>query len=309
MAINLIFISFSIVLVGCQQSWPEPPNLSGVNTVCLNIENSRSETAGHWIYNDEDIERILGRMDIDFVPVGKDCDATLTLEGKGFAYGDNYKSEASGITRYCYTGGRVNGKVIYSVPGQDPLVLQINGSQPKQDSISQCYQTAPYYEIVHKPMLKAFIHIFGPEFAIRNMVWDEKSYIKDYLVDELEEMGAAAAPALLNCLSYDDPYLPGVCARNLGSIEADPGIIQELIKRLESDDLQTRAMAIYAVQNIGPEAVDSISTLILLLDDDRISGYDHVINEDAALALELITGEQFGIDMDAWQNWFEMQSD
>jgi HEAT repeat protein len=88
---------------------------------------------------------------------------------------------------------------------------------------------------------------------------------------------------------------------------AEPGVIPELNKKLESDDLLTRAMAVYALQNIGPQAMDAVPSLILLLDDDRISGYDHVINEDAALALYLITGEQLGLDKEAWQDWFQMQ--
>lgn len=308
MAISLIFISLSIILVGCQQPWPEPPNLSGIDTVCLNIEMARSETEGHWIYNDDDIERILGRLDINFVQEGEDCDATLTLDGKGIPIGDNYKSENSSSTTYCYTGGSVNGKVTFRVPGQDPLVYSIKGSQPKQDSISSCYKTAPFYEIIYKPMLQAFIHLWGPQFAIRNLV-DEKSYITDFLVDELENMGAEAAPALVDCLSYDNAGLAGTCARTLGKMGAEPGVVPELIKKLESGDLQTRAMAVYALQNIGPEAIDSVSALILLLDDDRISDYDYVINEDAALALYLITGEQLGVDKEAWQEWFEMQGD
>lgn len=308
MLISMIFIFISIVSMGCKKSWPEPPDLTGIDTVCLKIERSRSETEGHWIYNDEDIERILGRMDIKFVREGEACDATLTLEGKGNPYGSNYKSESSGLSNYCYTGGKVKGNVIFSIPGKDPFVFPIKGYQPEKETITSCYKTAPFYQMIYKPMLRAFIHLWGPEFAIRNLVWDEKDYIKDFLMEELESMGADAAYALLDCLSYDD-YLAGVCARTLGSFGAEPGVVSTLIEKLGSDDLRTRAIAIYALQNIGPEAKDSIPALILLLDDDRISAYDHVINQDAAYALELITGEKLGIDKEAWQAWFELQGD
>jgi hypothetical protein len=229
----LHLLSISIVLVGCQKSWPEPPNLSGIDTVCLNIEMSRTETNGHWIYNDEDIERLLNRMDIDFVPEGQACDATLTLTGTGIPYGDEYTQEHSSYTTYCYTGGKVNGKLTFSLPGQDPLVFPFRGTRPKQESISGCSKTAPFYEIIYKPMLQAFIHLFGPEFAIRNLV-EEKNYIKDFLIIELDNMGADAIPAWIDCLSYDKDGLAGICARTLGKWVQSQVSFLSLIKNLKA---------------------------------------------------------------------------
>ena len=78
-------------------------------------------------------------------------------------------------------------------------------------------------------MWQALIHLFGPEFAIRNLV-DEKTYITDFLKLELENIGASALPAWIDCHSYDDDGLTGICARSLGEMGVEPGVVPELIK-------------------------------------------------------------------------------
>ena len=305
-AISFISLVLAVGLASCR-SWPDPPDLSGIDTVCLNIEKSRSEMEEGWIYNDEDIERILARLDFELVTEGSACDATLTLDGKGTPKGSSYKS-SGGSTKYCYTGGRVTGEVTLSIPGQDPVSLSISGNKSVEGTIRGCPTSPPYYEAVYISMLEAFNHLWGAQFAARNMM-DEKSYIKDFAVAQVEKMGLEAAPALLDCLWHEDLLVAGGCARALGPIGEETGVIPGLIEKLESDDPQTLLMAAYALQNIGPAAKDAVPGLISLLDDAREIPYAKPVNENAAEALEAITGERLGIDREAWQDWFEKQGE
>lgn len=302
----VVLLGTSLASCGAAE-WPLAPELTGVETLCLEIEKPMTGDDTHWIYNDEDIERILGRLDLELVREGSGCDATLAFTGKGTSSGGSYKSGDTGPSQYCYTGGTVRGAVTLTVGGQEPVRLPVRGSKPRETTTTHCYSIPPYYMLIYSPMLDALEHLFGADFLVRNLM-DEKEYIREHVMEGFQELGAEAGPALFDCLSSRDLRAASFCAGYVGGY-GGTGIIPRLIEKLRADDIQGRCMAAEALGNLGAEAKESVPELIPLLDDERELRADWPVSRYAVEALQQIAGEDLGDLPEEWQQWWDAQQE
>jgi hypothetical protein len=302
-----LFLLLTLVACGAGD-WPAAPDLSAVETVCLDIESAMSENEDEWIYNDEDIIRMLSRLDYEWVQAGGDCDATLAFTGKGKAYGGSYSkgSGANASTTYCYTGGSVKGAVILTVAGGEPVSLPIRGSKAREQTTTDCYRVPPYYLVIHEPMLDALTHFFGADFLVRNIP-DRKDYIRQYAIEGLRELDADLTQAYLDCLWSPDLYAAGFCAKYMGGDAVIGTIMPTLLERLAAEKAQWRAMAAAALGHLGPDAIEAVPALIPLLADEASLSEDSRVSVYALEALQAITGQDLGAEPEAWQQWWEAQ--
>jgi len=306
---GILVVTLVVILVACgSRDWPAAPDLSGVETMCLEIESAMSEHEDEWIYNDEDITRMLSRLDYEWVQAGSDCDATLVFSGSGKAYGGSYSkgSGANASSTYCYTGGSVKGAITLTVAGQEPVSLPIRGSKAREQTTTDCYTVPPYYLVIHEPMLDALTHFFGADFLVRNIP-DRKDYIRKYAIQGQQALEADLTQAYLDCLWSPDLYAASFCAKYMGGDDVMDEIMPTLLERLAADDSQWRAMAAAALGHLGPGSMDAVPALIPLLsdgsqlsDESRVSGY-------GLEALQAITGQDLGEDPEAWQQWWQAQ--
>lgn len=306
--VGMIVVLLGSSLVSCGAAeWPVALDLTGVETLCLEIEKPLTADEKDWIYNDEDIERILGRLDYELVREGSGCDAMLAFTGKGTSSGGSYKSDSTGLSQYCYTGGTVRGAVTLTVDGHEPVELPIRGSKPRETTTTRCYSTPPYYLIIYSPMLDALEHLFGADFLARNLM-DEKEYIREHVMEGFQALGAEAGPALFDCLSSRDLRAASFCASYVGGY-GGADVFPRLMEKLRTDDVQWRCMAAQALGHLGAEAEEAVPELISLLDDDRELQGDWPVSRYAIEALQEITGEDFGDQPEQWQQWWDAQQE
>lgn len=92
-------------------------------------------------------------------------------------------------------------------------------------------------------------------------------------------------------------------AETLRRIGPEEGVVPALIKALLRDESQyVRKAAAEVLGKIGPEAKEAVPALIKAL-KDKIED----VRKAVALALNAITGQDFGEDASRWQEWWEGQ--
>ncbi len=143
-------------------------------------------------------------------------------------------------------------------------------------------------------------------------------------------------PAMIGALGDDDPLVREIAAQEIGNLGEDAvAAVPALIGVLQDVDTGVRFMAAQALGNIGPEAVEAAPFLILLIEDENpgvrgaairalgeigpgaveavpaliqvLGAEDDTLHRDAADSLGEITGQDFGEDAAAWQQWWETQ--
>jgi HEAT repeat protein len=89
----------------------------------------------------------------------------------------------------------------------------------------------------------------------------------------------------------------------LGLSLIGPEAINPLIQALESPNWQTRKAAVQALGWIGAGAMQAVPTLTQLFGDEN-----QEVRATVPQTLTFITGQNFGEDAAAWQQWWETQS-
>ncbi len=114
--------------------------------------------------------------------------------------------------------------------------------------------------------------------------------------------GAAdAIPSLTQALDHDDWEVCETAALGLSLI--GPEAVTSLVQALESSNWQTRKAAVQALGWVGPEAMEAVPTLTQLFGDEN-----QEVRATVPETLMFITGQNFGEDAAAWQQWWEAQS-
>jgi 3-methyladenine DNA glycosylase AlkC len=139
--------------------------------------------------------------------------------------------------------------------------------------------------------------------ALIQALGDENDYVRMAARYALRNIGPEAVPVLIEALGDENSKVRLCAADALGAIgpeakEAVPALIQAL----GDEEVYVRGAAAVALGVIGPEAKEAVPALIRALEDENV-----FVRRDAAGALTNITGQDFGQDAAAWQEWWEEQ--
>jgi HEAT repeat protein len=143
----------------------------------------------------------------------------------------------------------------------------------------------------------------------------------------LVSMGEKAIEPVIRALSHEHLGIRRMAAWILGKME-NPRAVEPLATALKDDHRNVRMMAAWALAEIGGPAVESLTTTLrdkksqargdaawalAKIGDHRAIGplvealkeENPSLREDAAKALEKITGMDFGVNPDQWETWWE----
>jgi HEAT repeat protein len=121
------------------------------------------------------------------------------------------------------------------------------------------------------------------------------------IAGDMGEKPINAVPDLIQTLQDSDSYVRYCAASALGSI--GPGAVDAvpaLTLLLKDNNQLARHETISALGEIGPGAMQAVPALIQALGDENDRYF-------ASRALADITGQDFGEDAAAWQQWWETQ--
>jgi hypothetical protein len=277
-----------------------------VRTLCLVVEQSYPGIEGKSPEPvAEAVQGILARLGVSGVSEGESCDATLTVALTGKARGADYIGAG-----HCYSGAEVSGEMVLTASERAPLTLPIDGKYPPPVMIASCPDeptNAPFEKAWMEALLEGLTHLWGPQVLIRSL-GDERAWAREIVVEELGEIGPeeGVVSALIQALEDRDGDVREAAAAALGEIgpyavEAVPA----LIVALGDDRIGVRRAAALALGEIGPGASEAVPALIQALGDES-----SLMRQAAAKALRAITGQDFGEDVERWQQWWEAhQSD
>jgi len=121
---------------------------------------------------------------------------------------------------------------------------------------------------------------------------------------QIGEDATDSIPVLIQVLlDEDDAVLSPLAAQALGQIGPDkPEVLSALIQALEEEWSFVRKDAAETLGQLGPRATEAIPSLINALGDE-----ERLVRDATAEALRAITGQDFGEDAKAWQDWWEGQ--
>jgi hypothetical protein len=269
-----------------------------VHVLCLEVEQSYPEIEGK---NPEPIaeaaQRILAGVGLQMAAEGASCDATLRFALTGVALGAQYFGGG-----YCYSGAEMNGDMTLAVSDRTPLTLSVTGRYPTPTLVHYCPPRpadAPFGRALATALLDGLAQLWGPQTATQALE-DESADVRWAAARVLRYLGPeeGVIPALVRALGDEDEGVRMAAVFALGDMgpEAVPGLIQAL----EAEDAEVREAAATVLGEIGPEAAEAVPALIETLDDGRPS-----VREAAAEALVDITGQDFGEDAATWRRWWE----
>ena len=151
----------------------------------------------------------------------------------------------------------------------------------------------------------------GPEAAeavsaLIQALGDEYPSVRSGAAGALGAIGPEAAeaiPALAQALEDKDEFVRRAAATALGFIGPESvAAIPALVQALEDENWEVREAATLALNMIGPDAIEAVPALIQALGDESDN-----VRASAAWALVAITGQDFGQDGAAWQQWWDGQ--
>ncbi len=201
-----------------------------------------------------------------------EADAVIRVVVQGRALGGGYLEPVKG---YLYTGARIAGEVVIEQPGQPPVVASFvsENQRPFRIAFNQGYEdpaNAPFDTTLLQP--GGFVRKLA---AVVAQVWGVE----------------AITPALFE----PDPALRYNVAALLGDI-GDGSVVPDLIEALADEHERVRWEAAWSLGRIGDPA--AIGPLIETLDDQAED-----VRWFASWSLRNITGEPFGPDSEAWEDW------
>jgi len=312
------------------------PDWGGVtlHTVCLAVVQSYPGIEGK-IPDPiaETAERILARVGLLVASDGSPCDANLLITLTGEALHAEY---SGGET--CYSGAAMQGQVMLTDLEGRASTLSVSGELSPPFFVSRCAETpagAPFGRVYPGALLDGLAYLWGPQVLIQAMqdentdvrkaaaedlgavgpeggviaalsqaLEDEDSQVRQTVAEALLEIGPGAVealPALARALEDEYSLVREAAAEALGGIGPQAvEIVPALIEALADSGYRVRAAAADALGKIGPQALQAVPALIQALRDEN----DDVSNA-AAQSLRTLSGQDYGRDVDRWQQWWE----
>jgi HEAT repeat protein len=157
------------------------------------------------------------------------------------------------------------------------------------------------------------------------------------ILSRFGQEATVAIPVLKEALMRDDKEIQGVALRTLGNIAQPQESVPILIDALQSKSNDVRRPVLIALGKIGSEAKEALPYIIQILEDEKessnmrdnaaraLKGFGsearaavpaliQALKSDAPFlphssnkALEVITGQKFGLSVQKWQDWWETQ--
>lgn len=171
---------------------------------------------------------------------------------------------------YCYSGADISGKMTLSAEGRESVTFPLNRTMhpPMTIEAAKCRT---------EPRAAPFWILSWPVLDGLNDLW--------------------GPPALIQALA--DSGMRDAAHAKLVDIGAE--VVPLLIHALGDENWEIREGAALALWELGPEAEQAIPALLQAVVDGREEA------STAVLALEAITGQDFGFEAEAWQEWWESQ--
>lgn len=270
----LMFLIF--LLTGCSALQGGSPEwVKSVNDLCLTVDQSvTGAPADFKAPIAEELQSIFAHMGINTtLGEGADCQATLAMQ----VTIRPVAAPVSGAGN-CYLSGNTSmlGQATLSAPGKSTLRVSLNKPYQKPTGVrvvSSCPkkpEDAPLQSTWAKSLSKILSKWWGTQ-GLAAMLNSEQYPIRLEAVETLASMKQAAVPA-----------------------------IPDLILAIDDENVWVSDGAIQALGTIGPDAKAAAPKIIEMLSESYQS-------TRARWALMKITGQNFGSDQAAWNQWWEGQ--
>ncbi len=311
---------------------PPPVQVDGwesaaVSTVCLDIIQTYTDVNEDFSIPafEKTASRLLGRMGLLVVKPGEACDATLTIE-----FTARSKSADYGSAGKCYSGAAASGQVTLSAEGYptlspDPYSVSTGTPYFIYTECAKEPSGAPFYQVISEVLVGNLLHIWGKPALLAGIV-DEDVEVR------LETAGITISPEAravgIETSDMVDILIPtvendhattqcwynagGIAARALGDLaDEDSDLAGDIVPVLIEALLPLSCKSIHAegsLYDLGPKALEATPTLIEKLRKYLSMNVDENYALSVAGTLTEITGQDFGIDAVAWEEWWATQN-
>lgn len=315
--IFLLFITFSVIasspliLLGCLIALPtkteevtekinedilslQALDLEDITkyNLCLKIEQSyptiekESSLPIEYIEEiNESIYDLIEKLGFQIVTEDYPCEAALTITLTSYPLGGFYFPAV-----YFYTGAKVEGQIILTLPEQEQITVPISAEYPRTsmlDIIASYFpdepSQAPFYHVGPEALLNGLAAIFGPQVYIKSL-GAKAGYFRHHAERALIKIGEPVVELLIEALKDTDKNIREIAAEALGEI-GDVRAVDPLINALKDGDSFVRGYAAEALGKIGDER--AIGSLTKALNDKS-----SFVWEKAKEALEKIKAKQ-----------------
>jgi hypothetical protein len=285
----------------------------GLHTVCLQIDQTYTNVEGDFsLPMDALISRVLARMGLETMGAGDECDAQLSIEFTAQALSETYNNLGR-----CYTGATTTSRAMLTAEGDQRLNTAPYTVTEEPHFIAFAYDCAeepngaPFYMTSSGAVLGNLLQIWGQP-ALHAGLAEQNPEVRLGVVMAVERYEAKAAGLetsdivfiLMQAFQNDDQanqcWVSGNAAFALGRLGADAKDAVPLLEQAILSSTCAAVDAIIALEDIGPAAREAVPTLIHVLRSGSEARADL-----AAEALRRITGQAFGLDADAWQDWWD----
>jgi len=255
-----------------------------ISSLCIEIfPSSGPYETGTLSISFDDLVPVFGKAGIAVQKSGENCEARMRIE-----LGERPLSAEYG-SQICYTGARVEGEVLLTIPGAEDLRVPIDENIYPPYMVTEC-PTSP----LDAPMETAAIEGLLGAFS---QIW---SY--DFLT------------ALIRSQEWGNPFVSLAAWECITNTTIGKEAVLGCLTATATTRLSLhRVDALNSLQFLGPAARPAVPELIPLLEamDDPSPQYLFFSNEDipgkVAETLKVITGQDFGTDAAQWREWWESQ--
>jgi len=263
----------------------------------------------------ETVRDILTNMGMQVVDYGASCDATLTLITQVEPLEGAYWGAGG-----CYTGGNMDMIISLTAVGQDtyetvlraekpPTKIVIVDSGEECDKLPEDFLDSPEFTILWSdPFLDTLVNLWGPQILVWSMDILHSSY-PNPVSDKLNVIGPtdeviwaliyAMQDESLSLSDYATYLIRGFAPE---AEEAIPFLIQAAKDAVDKQDYPMIEME--TLKRFGSLAIDAVPVLIEVLGSETIHPDAPIRAHDTLVA---ITGQDFGMETQKWQEWWEAE--
>jgi hypothetical protein len=286
---------------------------AGIYTVCLEIHQTYTNVEGDFsLPVDALLSRVLGRMGIEAVGSGDECDAQLSIDITAQALSGTYNNLGR-----CYTGATATSRATLAAEGYQSVntaSFTVTEEPHFVASANTCEEEAsgaPFYLTSSGALLGNLLQLWGQP-ALHAGLAEQDPEVRLGIVMAVERSEARAAGletsdivfVLMQAFQNDDQanqcWVSGNAAFALGRLGAAAKEAVPLLAQAILSSSCAAVDAIIALEDIGPAAREAVPALIDVLRTGSEARADL-----ASEALVRITGQSFGLDADAWQDWWD----